>query len=139
MKANEAIIPFFNKTPELVAGLNQLGMRNQAEVLFTSLLPGLNNVSNRVRYYSFYCWLIREFYKDKEQVLESEFNQFIRKAEYLLALVHTKGEGVQGIPGITYALNKRHNSAEPYLLDEGIYNSVGKTDGTYWKNTGGVL
>ena len=139
MKANEAIIPFFNKTPELVAGLNQLGMRNQAEVLFTSLLPGLNNVSNRVRYYSFYCWLIREFYKDREQVVESEFNQFIRRAEYLLALVHTKGEGVQGIPGITYALNKRHNSAEPYLLDEGIYNSAGKTDGTYWKNTGGVL
>lgn len=139
MKANETIIPFFNKTPELVAGLNQLGMRNQAEVLFTSLLPGLNNVSNRVRYYSFYCWLIREFYKDKEQVLESEFNQFIRKAEYLLALVHTKGEGVQGIPGITYALNKRHNSSEPYLLEEGIYNSTGKTDGTYWKNTGGVL
>ena len=139
MKANEAIIPFFNKTPELVAGLNQLGMRNQAEVLFTSLLPGLNNVSNRVRYYSFYCWLIREFYTDKEQVLESEFNQFIRKAEYLLALVHTKGDGVQGIPGITYALNKRHTSSEPYLLEEGIYNSVGKTDGTYWKNTGGVL
>ena len=139
MKANEAIIPFFNKTPELVAGLNQLGMRNQAEVLFTSLLPGLNNVSNRVRYYSFYCWLIREFYKDKEQVLESEFNQFIRKAEYLLALIHTKGEGVQGVPGITYALNKRHNSSEPYILEEGIYNSAGKTDGTYWKNTGGVL
>lgn len=97
MKANEAIIPFFNKTPELVAGLNQLGMRNQAEVLFTSLLPGLNNVSNRVRYYSFYCWLIREFYREREQVVESEFNQFIRRAEYLLALVHTKGEGVQGI------------------------------------------
>lgn len=139
MKANEVIIPFFNKTPDLVVGLNQLGMRNQAEVLFTSLLPGLNNVSSRVRYYSFYCWLIREFYKGREQVLESEFNQFIRQAEYLLALIHTKGEGVPGVPGISYALAKRQASMGPYSLAEGIYNSSGKTDHTYWKNPGGVL
>ena len=139
MKANEVIIPFFNKTPDLVVGLNQLGMRNQAEVLFTSLLPGMNNVSSRVRYYSFYCWLIREFYKDREQVVESEFNQFIRQAEYLLALIHTKGEGVPGIPGISYALAKRQSSTGPYHLAEGIYNSSGKTDHTYWKNPGGVL
>jgi hypothetical protein len=37
MKANEAIIPFFNKTPELVAGLNLLGIRSQAKVLLTDL------------------------------------------------------------------------------------------------------
>ena len=61
MKVNSYIIPFFDKA--LKVGLNQLGLRNASEALFASLLPDLNNVSNRVRYYLFYCWLISEFYQ----------------------------------------------------------------------------
>ena len=48
MKTNTHIVPFFNKTADLKVGLNQLGLRNASEALFTSLLPGLNNVSNRI-------------------------------------------------------------------------------------------
>ena len=71
MKTNTHIVPFFNKTADLKVGLNQLGLRNASEALFTSLLPGLNNVSNRIRYYSFYCWLIGEFYKNRESFAEN--------------------------------------------------------------------
>ena len=73
MKTNTHIVPFFNKTADLKVGLNQLGLRNASEALFTSLLPGLNNVSNRIRYYSFYCWLIGEFYKNRESFTDKEF------------------------------------------------------------------
>ena len=145
MKANNSIIPFFNKTPDLVVGLNQLGMRNQAEALFTQLLPGFNNVSDRIRYYSFYCWIIQEFYRKRKEAVESDFNKYIRSSEYLLALIHTKEEesttigNALGIPGITFALSKRIKGQNEYSLDEGITNVNGKTEGTYWKNPGGVL
>ena len=71
MQTNSHKAPFFNKTANLKVGLNQLGLRNASEALFTSLLPGLNNVSNRIRYYSFYCWLINEFYQDKERFTDT--------------------------------------------------------------------
>lgn len=140
MKTNTHIVPFFNKTADLKVGLNQLGLRNASEALFTSLLPGLNNVSNRIRYYSFYCWLICEFYKNKESFTDKEFNKYIRYSEYLLALIHSKGEGVDGIPGITYALKIRSQGLSEIDLQSGTYDSQGNTrDHTYWANSGGVL
>ena len=72
MQLNSHKVPFFNKTADLKVGLNQLGLRNASEALFASLLPGLNNVSNRIRYYSFYCWLISEFYKNRESFTDKE-------------------------------------------------------------------
>lgn len=140
MQSNTHKVPFFNKTIDLKVGQNQLGLRNASEALFTSLLPGLNNVSNRIRYYSFYCWLIAEFYKNKDSFEEKEFNKYIRYSEYLLALIHSEGKGVDGIPGITFALNTRSKGFSEFNLKEGTYNSKSNTQkGTYWANAGGVL
>lgn len=140
MQTNSHKAPFFNKTANLKVGLNQLGLRNASEALFTSLLPGLNNVSNRIRYYSFYCWLINEFYQDKERFTDTEFYKYIRYSEYLLALIHARGEGTPGIPGIIYALDTRSQGSSEYDLKLGTYNSQGNTKkGTYWANPGGVL
>ena len=139
MKVNSHIAPFFNKTADIKVGLNQLGLRNASEALFTSLLPGLNNVSNRIRYYSFYCWLIGEFYNKRESITDKEFYRFIRFSEYLLALIHSKGEGIDGVPGITYAMGIRSKGNEFDLLS-GTYNSQQNTrSDTYWANAGGVL
>lgn len=140
MNPNSHIVPFFNKAADLKDGLNQLGLRNASEALYTMLLPGLNNVSNRIRYYSFYCWLIGEFYKGKERFSEKEFNKYIRYSEYLLALIHSKGNGIDGIPGITHALKIRSQGVYEFDLQIGTYNSQDKTDkDTYWANPGGVL
>lgn len=140
MKPNSHTVPFFNKTVNLKIGLSQLGLRNASEALFTSLLPGLNNVSNRIRYYSFYCWLICEFYKNRESITDKEFNKYIRYSEYLLALIHSRNEGVDGIPGITYALKVRSHGQSEFDLQSGTYNSQGETrEHTYWANPGGVL
>ena len=140
MRPNSHKVPFFNKTVNLKVGLNQLGLRNASEALFTSLLPGLNNVSNRIRYYSFYCWLIGEFYKNRESFTDKEFYKYIRCSEYLLALIHSSEKNADGIPGITYALNARSQGGTEFNLLSGIYNSQGNTQkDTYWANAGGVL
>lgn len=140
MHINSHIAPFFNKTVDLKVGLNQLGLRNASEALFTSLLPGLNNVSNRIRYYSFYCWIIGEFYKNRESFTDNEFYKYIRYSEYLLALIHSREEGIDGILGITYALNTRSRGGTEFDLLLGTYNSQNNTKSdTYWANAGGVL
>ena len=38
-------------------GLDPLGMQNSGVVLYQALLPGISNVTLRMRYYGFFCWL----------------------------------------------------------------------------------
>lgn len=121
----------------MTAGLNQLGIRNVSEQLFTILLPGLNNVSVRIRYYSFYCWIIRQFYEGKQAVRDTDFNPFIRRAELLVALINATLSDSKGIPGINFATVKVEGGAESISLIEGADIERGKT--TYWANHGGVL
>ena len=38
-------------------GLDPLGMQNAGVVLYQALLPGISNITLRMRYYGFFCWL----------------------------------------------------------------------------------
>ena len=129
------VAPYWNDGINLKLGLNQLGIRNVAEQLFAKLLPGLNNVSSRIRYYSFYCWLINKFYEDKDSVEVNDFNPYLRRAELLLALVNATKDDSQGIPGINYALLQLQNNSDKISLKDGAKFGVG----TYWANAGGIF
>ena len=135
--------PFFAEHPRMSQGLNLLGYKGICETLYTTLLPGLNAVTSRIRYYSFYCWLLSELPNQVSPISEKSYVAYIRKAEYLLALIHAQmnnGEGVTGIPGIDKAIVNFKEAGEQISLIEGIYKSDGvSTAGTYWKNKGGVL
>lgn len=139
MKPNEHIAPFLAEPINLKVGLNHLGYRNAAEDLFTTLLPGLNNVTARIRYYSFYCWLLNKFFESKTRPIVIEYNRFIRYSEYLLAILHTDLLDSSGIPGIAYALNTMQEKPDFVDLKKGSYKTDGSTKGTYWANKGGVL
>lgn len=39
-------------------GLDPLGMQAGSIALYQTLLPGLSNVTNRMRYYGLYVWLV---------------------------------------------------------------------------------
>lgn len=144
MKADSHIAPYFAKSITPVFGLNHLGLRNAAEDLFTTLLPGLNGVTLRVRYYSFYCWITGEARKvimGKPEP-DEEFRLFIRKSEILLALVNAyRDASVTGIPGIDYArdiLNQEHGNINLMRCAHRPEHSRDTTD-TYWANRGGIL
>ncbi|MBP5521263.1 MAG: hypothetical protein J6X82_02450 [Bacteroidales bacterium] len=67
--------------------------------------------------------------------------KFIRKAEYLLALIQTQTNDALGIPGINYASAKSADSdISSFDLQKGTYNESGGTrTGTYFANPGGVF
>ncbi|MBR4115112.1 MAG: hypothetical protein IKK40_03800, partial [Bacteroidales bacterium] len=137
---NTHVVPFWGKESNLKVGLNQLGIRNVAEQMFATLLPGLNNVSARIRYYSFYCWLLSMFYKGKKDVDKKTFVTYIRKSELLSALIHAANNQISaGIPGIQYAQDNYPKENALYNLQLGIYNKDGSTSHTYWAMSGGVF
>ena len=133
------VAPYWGKSSDLKPGLNQLGIRNVSEYMFTTLLPGLNNVSQRIRYYSFYCWILTEFYKGKEKASEKEFQVFLRRCELLMAMICSWRDDTTGIPGINYAISLRDFETSPYSLQKGIYKEDGTTRGSYWANPGGIF
>lgn len=67
--------------------------------------------------------------------------KFIRKAEYLLALIQTQTDDSLGIPGINYASAKASDlDTSNFDLQRGTYNeSRGTRTGTYFANPGGVF
>lgn len=144
MNADTHIAPFFAKSIKPVFGLNHLGLRNAAEDLFTNLLPGLNGVTQRIRYYSFYCWITGEYLNtfQGDARTDEAYRLFIRKSEILLALIQAKKDkNVTGIPGITYALDALEKEAGSINLLRCVDRPENdrRTKDTYWANLGGIL
>lgn len=141
LQSNEILVPFFSRPMTFVRGLDPLGLQNTSEATFAMLLPGLNNVTGRIRYYSFYCWLLNEYAKRNGSTDPSEQRKFIRRAELIVALINrSSDEEVSAIPGSNYA-NKLLNddSISNYNLQTGTYNDDGSTEGTYWKYASGAF
>lgn len=139
--SNEVKVPFFSQPMTFVRGLDPLGLQNTSESTFSMLLPGLNNVTGRIRYYSFYCWLLNEYAKRNGSTDPSEQKKFIRRAELIVALVNRSTiEEISAIPGSNYA-NKLLNNKDisTYYLQTATYNSDGTTEGTYWKYGSGAF
>lgn len=136
---NTHVIPYMGNGLNLKLGLNQLGIRNVSEQLFSVLLPGLNNVSLRVRYYSFYCWLITQFYKGKAEVNSKDFYPFVRRAELLVALINACDEDHGGIPGINFATESIKDKTEDSVISLKDGADLAKGKSTYWSNSGGIL
>lgn len=45
-------------------GLDPLGMQTGSINIYQKLLPGISNVTLRIRYYGLYVWLARSYAKD---------------------------------------------------------------------------
>lgn len=84
LKDNKFYAPFMGDNKTLSVGLNPLGIRTASEQLFTTLLPGLNVVTLRIRYYSFYCWLLKRFYAQRSKATLADLRRHLRQSELLI-------------------------------------------------------
>lgn len=125
--------PFLTTPISQSLGLNPLGMQNAAISAYGNLLPGLNNITQRIRYYSFYCWVIDAFFEKESSHNRNSQQRFIRRCEYLLALINGISEDSIGIPGISYAREELESGKELFDIEKATYNSDGSRTGTYWK------
>jgi hypothetical protein len=74
------------RPPEPIRGLDHLGVQAPCTALYAQLLPGITNVTDRARYYTFHPWLLWSFEKRYKDHSIDEFRRVLRRAECLFAL-----------------------------------------------------
>ncbi|UWQ61938.1 hypothetical protein K3723_13875 [Leisingera caerulea] len=127
-----------------VTGLDPLGMQRPIEFVYQSLLPGISTITLRLRYYSFFPWLLDAYARRNGSTDIEDFRVFQRRAEALFALVCSRGEyetGVAGIDWATRVLNELGDSPElAQVIDfsDGADPNAGP-ENRYLKNKGGAF
>jgi hypothetical protein len=134
---NETIVPFWAEYPTEASGRDPLAIQNSSVVIYANMIVGITNVTNRIRYMGFYCWLFDTLghrLTKTNSLVEQQL--YLRRAELLLAYIMVKNNPeVTGISGTNYALK---NIDSVIRLDKGA-DVVNKKDGVYWKFGMGVF
>lgn len=84
------------KPASQIKGQDPLGVRAPCENIYTQLLPGITNVTDRADLYAFYPWLIWAFERHDGPLRKKPFFETLRRAECLLTLIgtwHTRETG----------------------------------------------
>jgi len=68
-------------------GLDNLGTQQPCVTIYTRLLPGITNVTDRAAYFGFYPWFIRAFEARHPEASETQFRETLRLADCLMTLV----------------------------------------------------
>lgn len=84
-------------------GLDPLGMQNSSVNLYQTFLPGISNVTLRMRYYGLYAWLCRTYAQSEGSEDPERWKRFVRRAEALYALVAYHAASRDGVAGIEWA------------------------------------
>lgn len=116
-KQSEVTSPFWASNDGFKGGRDPMGIQNSSVATYGRLLPGMTNLTGHIRYYSLYCWLLKEYDKlETEEQTEIHQYNFIRRAELALALI-MKNQNVGSVVGALFVSEKRYK-----LIDEGLYN-----------------
>lgn len=138
--------PFWAENSGFMTGRDPLGIQNSSISLYAALLPGLTNLTLRIRYYGLYCWLLKEYnalqLEPEKKTLQHHYN-FIRRAELTIAfLMYFKYPEITNIVGHDFTVKKAKE-----FVDKGFYNIFEGADklkntkkgSVYWDYTSGAL
>lgn len=75
------------KPPTAIGGLDHLGTQAPCVLIYSQLLPGITNVTDRARYYSLYPWLVWSFEQRYPDADADTFIEFYRRADCLFSLI----------------------------------------------------
>jgi len=114
---DEKIEPFWAEFSSAASGRDPLAIQNSSVVIYTKMVVGITNVTNRIRYNGFFCWVFDTILQniDKKNSLQEQI-RYSRRAELLLAYMMVKNfEGITGVSGSAYAA-KNLNIVIKYLI-----------------------
>lgn len=130
------------RPPKAATGRDHLGTQAIPIALYDQLLPGITNVTDRARYFSFYPWL---FERMAERGLEDELPA-LRRAECLFALIAERHALKRGEPADQHGLAMVGRDTLVPLLKNGAreasFANLARQDAeteerVYFKNKGG--
>src|SRR3546814_18646491 len=77
--------PYWTKTGSWTMGLDPLGLQATSIRIYQSLVPNITNITNRLRSYAYFPWLI-ELYENKYQSNDpARFHRFLQRGNELSA------------------------------------------------------
>jgi len=90
-------------------GLDPLGLQATSIRIYQSLVPNITNITNRLRYYAYFPWLVELYEKLHHADDPVRFARFMRRGEalYALATVVNNLEGSDGLGGANWANQQR--------------------------------
>lgn len=87
-------------------GVDPLGMQNSSVRIYQRLLPGISNVTLRVRYYGLYVWLADRYARDIGDGNTKTWQRRVRRAEALYALIAGVKGDETGVAGAEWASSR---------------------------------
>lgn len=142
IKKGETVFPFWGKRFNKITGLDPLGQQYPSEKIYSHLLPGITNLTNRIRYFGFYCWLLKEYIRlnPGKSLSKDSQRKFMRRSELLLAIVMTKIDSdVLQIPGSSKASDILEVSGDESIVDISEYADDPAAEKAYWKYSSGAF
>ena len=136
---NETIEPFWAEFSSAASGRDPLAIQNSSVVIYAKMVIGITNVTNRIRYNGFYCWIFDTILKNiKKKNSLHEQMKYSRRAELLLAyiMVHNFHD-ITGVSGSDYASK---NMTTTINLKKGAdWEFKQKGERVYWQASQGIF
>lgn len=140
LKGGKSQYPFWGTSVNLITGLDPLGLQTTSEATYAAMLPGISNLTNRLRYYGFYCWLLSFYFSKEKKGNSLEQYKFIRRAELIIAiLMHSKRADVQQITGSRFAGGMIDTTEASYYDIAFGADKDGTNKSVYWKYPSGAF
>jgi hypothetical protein len=81
------VVTAWVKPPKQIGGLDHLAVQAPCINIYGRLLPGITNVTDRARYYTFYPWLIWALEQSGYDKFDNEFVEAFRMSDGLFTLI----------------------------------------------------
>lgn len=99
-------------------GLDPLGLQTSGIALYQELLPGVSNVTLRIRPYGLYAWLTAAYAKQSGGSTDAEaWRRWVRRTEALYALAAADAGGETGVAGVDWASRRLKDVGTDDLID----------------------
>lgn len=139
---NETPFPFWGSSRNTKGGRDPLAVQNSSVVIYTNMITGITNVTARVRYNGFFCWLLTMIAEHLGKIdiskidSPSEQIKLIRRGELLLAYIMLDSyPKVTGVSGSIFAEKK----IDEDIIDLSLGADYKNKPKIYWQNPNGIF
>lgn len=139
---NETPFPFWGSSRNTKGGRDPLAVQNSSVVIYTNMITGITNVTARVRYNGFFCWLLTMIAEHLGKIdiskidSPSEQIKLIRRGELLLAYIMLDSyPKITGVSGRIFA--EKHFDED--IIDLSLGADYQNKPKIYWQNPNGIF
>ena len=141
-EANNLPYPFWGAETTRKTGRDPLAVQNSSVVIYDNMVKGVTNMTERIRYNGFFCWLMTFIAERLQATNPSKIDnpkeqiKYIRRGELLLAFsMQFNYPLVNGVSGSIFA--QRNINSEVLNIAEGA--DIENKPNVYWQHRLGVF